>query len=452
MGKTSKLAQKASYGSAATANEGGIYPKRQNRRRAKNTSQSTMFGDSGPSAAVISRPRVAVALSGGVDSSTVAALLVDLGFKVVGVHYTRWHPRRQDLEECPCKKDLEYVEKVASQLNIPLEVYNFRTLYKKQVFEPFLNGYRHGLTPNPDVLCNRHIKFGALLENVIGRKAEYLATGHYAIVSAKDRFLWDLPVEKTRIFNGLDRRKDQSYFLYNVRSEVLKYVTFPLGFLTKALVRKLAAYYNLPTASRKDSVGICFTGKLELSKFLKEALGEKPGPIIDLETNQKVGEHKGVWFYTIGQRKGLKIGGLDTPYYVAKLDAASNTVYVVKGRENPRLYRRQIILQDLNLFEPVKKGQEVYASVRYRQTPIPATVDAVSRQGISISAKDKGFWAPAPYQAGVLFSKAVFYQDLGFKDPSQVVKAFKDGSLRDKTESLLSSLAYVIGGGIIKNA
>ena len=393
-----------------------------------------------------------MALSGGVDSSTVAALLVDLGFKVIGVHYTRWHPRGQNSEDCPCKKDLEYVERVAKQLNIPLEVYDFRTLYKRQVFEPFLTGYKHGFTPNPDVLCNRYIKFGVLLEKVIGRKAEYLATGHYAVVSAKDRFLWDLPAEKTRIFNGLDRRKDQSYFLYNVKPEALKYVTFPLGFLTKAWVRKFAAYYNLPTASRKDSVGICFTGKLELSKFLKEALGEKPGPIIDLETNQKVGEHKGVWFYTIGQRKGLKIGGLDTPYYVAKIDATSNIVYVVKGRENPLLYRRRIILQDLNLFEPVKKGQELFASVRYRQTPIPATVVAVSRQSITVSAKDKGFWAPAPYQAGVLFSKAVFHQDLEFEDPSQVVKAFKDGSLRGKIESLSSSLAYVMGGGIIKNA
>jgi tRNA-specific 2-thiouridylase len=240
---------------------------------------------------------VAVGMSGGVDSSVGAALLKELGYDVVGLFMKNW----DEGPDCPSEKDAQDVALVAKKINIPFYTINFTKEYKESIFESFLSDLKKGLTPNPDILCNREVKFKKLLEKALFLGASCLATGHYAKNTTHDlnHFFLERP---------LDSSKDQTYFLYTANQESLSKTLFPLANLKKSDIRHLASLFDLPVATKKDSTGICFIGERNFTEFLKPYLGYSPGPMFSIE-GQPIGSHIGLAYYTIGQRKGLKIGG-----------------------------------------------------------------------------------------------------------------------------------------------
>jgi tRNA-specific 2-thiouridylase len=277
-----------------------------------------------------SKPTVVVGLSGGVDSAVSALLLRDSGYDVQCLHMSNW----EDDGYCDNAREYQDAKKIADRLGLPLHRVNFTDQYKQQVFNQFLSEFEAGRTPNPDVLCNRHIKFGEMLAYSRRLGGEFLATGHYARVRRTDN--------GTELLKGRDTNKDQSYFLHAVDAADLAEVTFPLGELTKPEVRKLAADAGLTVADKKDSTGICFIGERPFAEFLGEYLPENPGPIRTLD-GETIGEHRGLAYYTLGQRQGLGIGGMagasPEPWYVAAKEAVSNALIVVQGTNHPRLFQ-----------------------------------------------------------------------------------------------------------------
>jgi len=274
------------------------------------------------------RMRVIVALSGGVDSAVAALLLRDAGHTVECLHMTNW----QDDAHCTAAADYQDALRVARQLDLPLHRVSFSDAYANNVFAHFLADCRAGLTPNPDVLCNREIKFGALRRYAARLGGEWLATGHYARVVRTD--------DRIELWKGRDAGKDQSYFLNGVPAEALANVLFPLGELTKSEVRQRARRANLATAEKRDSTGICFIGERRFRPFLANYVAAQPGPIED-STGRVIGQHHGLAFYTLGQRHGLEIGGLrgygEAPWYVAAKRLESNTLVAVQGSDHPLL-------------------------------------------------------------------------------------------------------------------
>jgi len=299
--------------------------------------------------------RVFVGMSGGVDSSVAAHLLKERGYDVTGVFI-----RSFNLDGC-AERDTEDARRVAAHLGILFYVFDFEDEYKKEVVEYMVNGYRNGLTPNPDVMCNKEIKFGLFLEKALEMGADYIATGHYVRLA------------QDSLFEAKDSNKDQSYFLWTLTQEQLKHCLFPIGNYIKPEVRRIARGAGLPTAEKKDSQGICFLGEVALDEFLKDYIRPKKGPIIDTNGN-KVGEHEGIFFYTIGQRHGLSLGGGE-PYYIADKVLKTNTLIVARGSSNPALSRKEIEIVDVHFIEsdPINE-QKVFARVRYRQPLVPATL------------------------------------------------------------------------------
>ncbi len=273
---------------------------------------------------------VIVGLSGGVDSAVAALLLKQDGYPVEALHMSNWS---DDDGYCSAADDLQDAREVARLLDITLHHVDFSAAYRKQVFDEFLDDYNAGLTPNPDVLCNREIKFGVYLEHARRLGAEYIATGHYAAVQVENG------VATLRI--PLDEHKDQTYFLHAVQNSALTRTLFPLAELTKPEVREIAARAGLPNRDKKDSTGICFIGERPFREFLSRYVASGPGPIETLD-GQVIGEHQGAIYYTAGQRKGLGIGGVrdasDAPWFVASRDVERNIVRVVQGKNHPALY------------------------------------------------------------------------------------------------------------------
>lgn len=303
---------------------------------------------------------VVVGMSGGVDSSVSALLLKNLGYRVIGLFMKNWE------EEGPCAaaNDFEDVAKVCETLQIPFYNVNFAKEYRESVFSQFLADYQAGLTPNPDVLCNREIKFKVFLEKALALGADYLATGHYCQLDSRGRLL-----------RGKDPEKDQSYFLHAVKREAFQKVLFPIGHLLKKEVRAIAREAGLATAEKKDSTGICFIGKKDFKPFLSQFLGTKPGPFKTLN-GEIVGHHDGACFYTLGQRKGMGLGGEGDAWYVVGKDLPSNTVFVERGADHPALFRTELQTQNLTWVD----SQPIYplrctAKVRYRQTDTPCTLE-----------------------------------------------------------------------------
>ncbi len=306
--------------------------------------------------------RVFVGLSGGVDSSAAAYLLKEQGHDVAGVFL-----RCMNLDGC-ADADAEDARKVAAHLGIPFYSWDFEEQYRKSVVEPLVAGYAHGLTPNPDVACNRVIKFGAFLEAARAAGADAVATGHYARVVERDG--------RHFLAAGLDAEKDQSYFLALLTEEQLAHAVFPLGELTKPEVRKIAAEAGLHTATKKDSQGICFLGKVSLSDYLRTRLPVKAGIVVGPD-GERIGEHDGAWFYTVGQRSGFRVtrrhGSAPTPpYYVASRDIAANTLTVAEVTDG------SLTISGARLTDLVTHGLghepvEVLARTRYRQALAPAT-------------------------------------------------------------------------------
>lgn len=273
--------------------------------------------------------KVYVGMSGGVDSSVTAALLKERGFDVTGVYMKNWS---QDLPGmiCPWKEDYQDAKRVAVQLGIPFKMYDFQKEYRDKVVGYMLDEYKAGRTPNPDIMCNQEVKFKLFLETALEDGADMIATGHYA------------RIKDGRLLAGLDKNKDQSYFLCRVTEDALRKSLMPIGELTKPEVRDLARKYGLATAEKKDSQGICFVGKVGIHEFLEQFVTADPGDIID-QNGKTIGQHDGALFYTIGQRQGLHVGG-GLPYYVVGKDMVKNEVYVTTDLADKRLWSRELTL------------------------------------------------------------------------------------------------------------
>jgi len=296
---------------------------------------------------------VYVGMSGGVDSSVTAALLKQQGYNVVGVYMKNWS---QDLPgfSCPWKEDYQDAKRVAVQLDIPFKMFDFEAGYRQKVVDYMLDGYRSGITPNPDIMCNQEVKFKLFLDASLEDGADMIATGHYA------------RIKDGRLLTGLDDNKDQSYFLYRVTEAALQKTLMPIGDYRKPAVRELATELGLATADKKDSQGICFVGKVGIKDFLLHELGPQPeGAVVD-QFGRTIGSHDGAIFYTIGQRHGLNIGG-GLPYYVVDKDMAKNEVYVTTDLQDDRLWRKQIELRQLHdINGGLQDGQKLKVRTRYR--------------------------------------------------------------------------------------
>ena len=295
---------------------------------------------------------VYVGLSGGVDSSVSAALLKEQGFKVVGVYMKNW---TQDLPGMPCpwKEDFADAKRVAVQLGIDFKVYDFQKQYKRKVVDYMLDEFKAGRTPNPDIMCNQEIKFKLFLDTALEDGADLVATGHYA--KTKDG----------RLFVAKDSNKDQTYFLCRVTKDALERTIFPLGDLIKPQVRELAKKYKLVTADKKESMGICFVGKVGIKEFLEQYIDKKPGKVID-QKGKVIGKHDGAIFYTIGQRHGLEVGG-GLPYYVIGKDMEKNEVYVTTDLQDEKLWGREVKLADIHWINVVPTAsQKLMVRMRHR--------------------------------------------------------------------------------------
>ena len=343
--------------------------------------------------------RVVVGLSGGVDSSVAAWLLKQQGYDVVGLFMINWHDTTGTLEgDCPWYDDRVFAELVAKRLDIPLHTVDLSAEYRRRVVDYMFAEYERGRTPNPDVLCNREIKFDVFLKEALKLGADYVATGHYC---RKESFVTQDGTTHYRLLAGVDRNKDQSYFLCQLSQQQLARALFPVGGLEKPEVRRIAAEQHLATARRKDSQGICFVGKVDLPVFLQQKLAARKGAVHEIlatwpkygrtvaeddlaalaepwhytvRDGKKVGEHNGAHFYTIGQRKGLGIGGRKESLFVLATDVVQNVIYVGEGDAHPGLYRRALFMkrEELHWMDPaeaLQPGQRrrYRVRIRYRQ-------------------------------------------------------------------------------------
>jgi tRNA-uridine 2-sulfurtransferase len=297
-------------------------------------------------------------MSGGVDSSVSALLLKEQGFDVVGLFMKNWE-ETDERGICLATADYEDVGRVASQVGIPYYCVNFVHEYREAVFAQFLEQCRMGLTPNPDVLCNREIKFKVLFEKARAMGADFVATGHYC------------RVDRGRLLKGMDPEKDQSYFLHAVESDALRHTLFPIGHLDKQTVRAMARAAGLATAEKKDSTGICFIGKRNFKGFLSQFLGFQTGPLLTRDGTQ-VGKHDGMAYYTIGQRKGIGLGGEGDAWYVIAKDPVRNAVIVDRGEQE--LYASRLIAQNPHWLESPTFPLHCSAKIRYRQRETPCVV------------------------------------------------------------------------------
>ena len=310
-----------------------------------------------------STTKVIVGMSGGVDSSVSALLLQQQGYTVEGLFMKNWE-EDDGTEYCTAKEDFADAQQVADKLGIPLHGANFASDYWDNVFEHFLAEYRAGRTPNPDILCNREIKFKAFLEYALLLGADYIATGHYSRRGEQDG--------KATLVKGSDHNKDQSYFLHAVGHEELEKTLFPIGDLEKPRVRVIAEDHGLATAKKKDSTGICFIGERRFKDFLQQYLPAQPGDILSLQ-GEHLGRHQGLMYHTIGQRQGLGIGGLadhsEAPWYVVGKDLANNVLLVAQGNDHPALYADSLLAGEIYWVagQPPALPLRCSAKVRYRQ-------------------------------------------------------------------------------------
>ncbi len=333
--------------------------------------------------------RVFVGLSGGVDSSVTAALLQAQGYQVTGVYMKNW---TQDLPgfACPWQQDYQDAKRVAVHLGIELLVFDFQAEYKHKVVDYMLAEYQAGRTPNPDVMCNQEVKFKLFLETALEKGADMIATGHYA------------RTKNAQLFTAEDKAKDQTYFLCRITEEALSKTLFPIGnFKTKKEVREVAVKFGLPTAAKKDSQGICFIGKAGIKDFLSQYVASEPGPIID-QTGREIGEHDGAIFYTIGQRHGLDVGG-GLPYYVARKDMPTNTVYVTTNLSDQNLWSKRVTLENLHWISSTINYQPSTTNLQVRLRYRGPLIDC-QLEGNELVLKDEQR-AISPGQSAVFYSK-----------------------------------------------
>lgn len=336
---------------------------------------------------------VVVGMSGGVDSSVTALLLKEQGFRVIGMFMKNWE--EEDAQGvCKASQDYEDVVRVCEALDIPHYSVNFAKEYWDNVFTHFLEELKLGHTPNPDILCNREIKFKALFEKARSLGADFLATGHYARIG-----------EGGTLLKSLDPQKDQSYFLYTLKQKLLPHILFPVGGMEKKEVRALARKMNLSVAEKKDSTGICFIGKRDFKSFVSQYLAYQPGDFENLK-GEKMGRHDGIAYYTIGQRKGLNIGGPGDAWFVVKKDVERNVVVVEQGKEHPALYSSSLRATEASwvIDAPPSSSFCCTAKIRYRQADQECRVEVQEGGELLVTFK-------APQRAVTVRQSIVFYQN-----------------------------------------
>ncbi|MBP2240529.1 tRNA-specific 2-thiouridylase [Cytobacillus eiseniae] len=360
--------------------------------------------------------RVVVGMSGGVDSSVAALLLKEQGYDVIGIFMKNW----DDTDEngvCTATEDYEDVIRVCNQIGIPYYAVNFEKQYWDKVFTYFLEEYKAGRTPNPDVMCNKEIKFKAFLEHAMNLGADYLATGHYARVEYRDG--------EYKMLRGIDENKDQTYFLNQLNQEQLEKVMFPIGNIEKAKVRELATKAGLATATKKDSTGICFIGERNFKEFLSNYLPAQPG---NMETfdGKVVGKHDGLMYYTIGQRHGLGIGGAGEPWFAIGKDLKKNILYVGQGFHNEKLYSQSITAVNMSWVSNVEKAKtfQCTAKFRYRQPDNQVTVEILEDNQVRVIFQE-------PIRAITPGQAVVFYQGDECLGGGTIDEVFKDGNRLD---------------------
>ncbi len=376
--------------------------------------------------------RVYVGMSGGVDSSLTAALLVEHGYDVTGVYMKNW---TRDLPgmKCPWADDLADAKRVAVQLGIDFKVFDFKNEYQQKVVDYMIDEYKIGRTPNPDIMCNQEVKFKLFLDAALDDGADMIATGHYARVEhAKSDFIAVSASEHTLrgaesspvafgsplatgsstntatksasvLQKAVDENKDQTYFLYRITKGALEKTLFPLGDYKKSEVREMANERNLVTASKKDSQGICFVGKVGIRDFLSEYVKQAPGDIIEKESGKVIGRHDGAIFYTIGQRRGLDVGG-GLPYYVAGKDMDKNEVYVTTDLNDDSLWKNEIMLSSVHWIDgAAPDSKQCLARVRHQAKLINVNIDSENGSEITLSLEN-------PERAVAAGQSVVLYQ------------------------------------------
>ncbi len=332
------------------------------------------------------KAKIIVGMSGGVDSSVAALLLKEQGHEVIGLFMKNW----EDDEHCPAEKDYQDVASICQKLGISYYTVNFSQEYWENVFKDFLEDYEKGLTPNPDILCNSEIKFKVFFEKAMALGADYLATGHYCQTN-----------DEGLLLKGADPNKDQSYFLHAVDREVLKKVLFPIGHLEKSQVRQLALENDLITHNKKDSTGICFIGERKFREFLSQYIKKSQGNF-ELLNGEVVGKHQGLPFYTIGQRKGLGLGGPGEPWYVVGKDLRKNIVQVARGRVHEALFTEELYTTKIHwIRKPNQLPISLKAKIRYRQKDQDCVLEEV--EGAFKVSFDKPQRAAAPGQFIVFY-------------------------------------------------
>jgi tRNA-specific 2-thiouridylase len=413
--------------------------------------------------------KVFVGLSGGVDSSVAAALLVEQGYDVVGVYMKNWS-RDVAGHHCPWQEDLASARSVAAHLQIPLKIYDFEKEYYESVTQYMLDAYKQGLTPNPDVMCNQKIKFDTFYKQCLKDGADYVATGHYARLSNQSQrtSLSDPPdstrrsISTTRLLASdiprisseldtqekqvvlmvaKDSSKDQTYFLYRMNPSVASKALFPIGGLHKTEVRELATKHNLPTAKRPDSQGLCFVGNVPMRDFLGEFIKPSVGNIVD-EQGTKLGEHDGAFSYTIGQRHGLGIGG-GKPYFVYEIDTKLNIVRVTSDENSRLLNKSEFVIADCMWWQSLEsRVSSLEVRVRYRSKSIPCTISRVisTKSSVTLSkSEESGSFGAQDGKKGVA-------QDDRFK----VVLKQPERAIAPGQSAVFYDGDIVVGGGIIQ--
>ena len=347
------------------------------------------------------KKRVVIGMSGGVDSSVSAWLLKQQGYEVIGLFMKNWEDD-DNSEYCSTREDLIDAVSVADVVGVDIETVNFASEYKDRVFAEFLREYQAGRTPNPDVLCNAEIKFKAFLDHAMNLGADYIATGHYARVREVNG--------EFQLLKALDSSKDQSYFLHRLNQAQLRNTLFPLGEINKTEVRKIAEQINLPNAKKKDSTGICFIGERPFREFLNRYLSYAPGEIRTSE-EEVIGQHVGLSFYTLGQRKGIGIGGIKSKqkddgssdaWYVARKDVVNNRLYVVQGHDHPWLLAQKLEAGQVSwIAGHAPNLEKLSAKTRYRQ-PDMACAFKGNTERFELNFDDAQ-WAVTPGQSAVLY-------------------------------------------------
>jgi len=341
---------------------------------------------------------VVIGMSGGVDSSVSAILLKQQGYNVIGLFMRNWDSSiNNDIlgnptlnnDICPQEKDYNDALKVCEKIGIPLHRIDFVKEYWDYVFTYFLDELKKGRTPNPDIMCNKYIKFDMFIKEAKKLGADYIATGHYA------------RIKDGKLLRGIDENKDQTYFLSQLSKDQLKNVLFPIGDLEKSKVREIASEYDLITANKKDSTGICFIGERNFKKFLENYLPNTPGNIVNIETDEIIGNHVGLMYYTIGQRKGLNLGGNEDRLFVVGKNLDKNILYVAQGEDNEYLYTDSALIEQMNFIND-NIPEKCTAKFRYRQKDNEVEIEIIDQDHILVKYS-QGIKSVTPGQACVLY-------------------------------------------------